>query len=34
MAVISGMAKLAFVLDLVEREPYCPFGSAATAAVN
>ena len=34
MAVISGMAKLAFVLDLVDREPYCPFGSAATAAVN
>jgi len=29
MAVISGMAKLAFVLNLVEREPYCPFGSAA-----
>ncbi len=25
MAVISGMAKLSFVLDLVEREPYCPF---------
>ncbi len=34
MAVISGMAKLAFVLDLVEREPYCPFGSAAAANVN
>ena len=34
MAVISGMAKLAFVLNLVEREPYCPFGSAATPAVN
>ncbi len=31
MAVISGMAKLAFVLDLVEREPYCPFGSAAAS---
>ena len=29
MAVISGMAKLSFVLDLVEREPYCPFQSAA-----
>ncbi|MBS0373889.1 MAG: carboxymuconolactone decarboxylase family protein [Proteobacteria bacterium] len=29
MAVISGMAKLAFVLGLVEREPYCPFGSGA-----
>jgi len=25
MAVIAGMAKLSFVLDLVEREPYCPF---------
>jgi len=34
MAVISGMAKLAFVLDLVEREPYCPFGSAASTPVN
>jgi alkylhydroperoxidase family enzyme len=33
MAVISGMAKLSFVLDLVEKEPYCPFaGSAAAAA--
>lgn len=30
MAVISGMAKLSFVLDLVEREPYCPF-TATTA---
>lgn len=29
MAVISGMAKLSFVLDLVERESYCPFASAA-----
>ncbi len=29
MAVISGMAKLAFVLGLVEKEPYCPFGSAS-----
>jgi alkylhydroperoxidase family enzyme len=29
MAVISGMAKLAFVLDLVEREQYCPFASPA-----
>ena len=29
MAVISGMAKLSFVLDLVEREPYCPFATAA-----
>ena len=25
MAVVSGMAKLSFVLDLVERESYCPF---------
>jgi alkylhydroperoxidase family enzyme len=31
MAVISGMAKLSFVLDLVEKEPYCPF-AAGTAA--
>jgi alkylhydroperoxidase family enzyme len=31
MAVIAGMAKLAFVLDLVEREPYCPFGSVEGA---
>ena len=30
MAVISGLAKLAFVLGLVEKEPYCPFGSGAT----
>jgi len=34
MAVISGMAKLSFVLDLVEKEGYCPFASrAATAAL-
>jgi len=32
MAVISGMAKLSFVLDLVEREPYCPFAGKADAA--
>lgn len=25
MAVISGMAKLSFVLNLVDREDYCPF---------
>ena len=25
MAVIGGMAKLAFVMDLVEKEDYCPF---------
>ena len=29
MAVISGMAKLSFVLNLVEREAYCPFATAA-----
>ena len=29
MAVISGMAKFSFVLDLVERESYCPFAAAA-----
>lgn len=29
MAVISGMAKLSFVLDLVEREDTCPFATAA-----
>ncbi len=28
MAVVSGMAKLSFVLDLVERESYCPFTPA------
>jgi alkylhydroperoxidase family enzyme len=32
MAVISGMAKLSFVLDLVERESYCPFTPQASAA--
>jgi alkylhydroperoxidase family enzyme len=32
MAVISGMAKLSFVLDLVEREPYCPFAGGETVA--
>jgi alkylhydroperoxidase family enzyme len=32
MAVISGMAKLSFVLDLVERESYCPFANASGAA--
>ncbi|MGI9245597.1 MAG: carboxymuconolactone decarboxylase family protein [Steroidobacteraceae bacterium] len=30
MAVISGMAKLSFVLDLVEKEPYCPFAGGAS----
>ncbi len=29
MAVICGMAKLSFVLDVVERESYCPFATAA-----
>ncbi|MGC8517808.1 MAG: carboxymuconolactone decarboxylase family protein [Steroidobacteraceae bacterium] len=33
MAVIAGMAKLSFVLDLVEREDYCPF-TAATPRVQ
>jgi alkylhydroperoxidase family enzyme len=32
MAVISGMAKLSFVLDLVERESYCPFTPASARA--
>ena len=27
MAVIGGMAKLSFVMDLVEREDYCPFAA-------
>jgi len=27
MAVIGGFAKLSFVLDLVEREDYCPFAT-------
>jgi alkylhydroperoxidase family enzyme len=31
MAVISGMAKLSFVLNLVERESYCPFAAGADA---
>ncbi len=30
MAVIAGMAKLSFVMRLVEKEPYCPFTPAAT----
>ncbi|MEM9618964.1 MAG: carboxymuconolactone decarboxylase family protein [Pseudomonadota bacterium] len=29
MAIISGMAKLSFVLDLVEKEPYCEFANPA-----
>ena len=31
MAVISGMAKLSFVLGLVEKESYCPFAPDAAA---
>jgi hypothetical protein len=31
MAVISGMAKLSFVLNLVEKETYCPFAPSAAA---
>jgi alkylhydroperoxidase family enzyme len=31
MAVVSGMAKLSFVLDLVEKESYCPFAGDAAA---
>jgi alkylhydroperoxidase family enzyme len=31
MAVISGMAKLSFVLDLVEKEAYCTFARSASA---
>jgi len=29
MAIVAGMAKLSFILHLVEREDYCPFGSEA-----
>jgi hypothetical protein len=32
MAVVSGMAKLSFVLNLVEKEAYCPFAAPASAA--
>lgn len=28
MGIIGGMAKLSFVLDLVEKEPYCAFANA------
>lgn len=31
MAIISGMAKLSFVLGLVEKETYCPFAPEAAA---
>jgi alkylhydroperoxidase family enzyme len=29
MAIIAGMAKLSFLLRLVEKEPYCPFAPGA-----
>jgi hypothetical protein len=29
MAVIAGMAKLSFVLNLVDKESYCPFAAQA-----
>ena len=32
MAVVSGMAKLSFVLNLVEKEPYCPFAAPSAQA--
>ncbi len=32
MAIIGGMAKLSFILDLVEKEDYCPFVPAAATA--
>jgi alkylhydroperoxidase family enzyme len=31
MAIIGGMAKLSFVLNLVEKETYCPFAPSAAA---
>ena len=31
MAIICGMAKLSFVLGLVEKESYCPFAPDAAA---
>jgi alkylhydroperoxidase family enzyme len=31
MAVVSGMAKLSFVLNLVDKEGYCPFANEARA---
>lgn len=33
MAVIAGMAKLSFVLDVVDREDYCPFAADPVSAV-
>jgi len=32
MAIIGGMAKLSFILDLVEKEDYCPFVPATATA--
>jgi alkylhydroperoxidase family enzyme len=32
MAIVSGMAKLSFVLNLVDKEGYCPFAAATTDA--
>lgn len=32
MAVIGGMAKLSFVLDLVEKESYCAFGNSSATS--
>ncbi len=32
MAIIGGMAKLSFLLGLVEKEPYCPFVPAGATA--
>ena len=29
MAIVSGMAKLSFVLNIVDKEGYCPFAAAA-----
>ena len=34
MAVISGMAKLSFVLNLVEKEAYCPFTPSAASTAD
>ncbi|HVO48927.1 MAG TPA: carboxymuconolactone decarboxylase family protein [Steroidobacteraceae bacterium] len=33
MAVISGMAKLSFVLDVVEKEDYCPFANGTQTSL-
>ncbi|HVS76960.1 MAG TPA: carboxymuconolactone decarboxylase family protein [Steroidobacteraceae bacterium] len=34
MAVISGLAKLSFVLDVVDREDYCPFTAPSARAAG